>query len=53
MIEVPDITKINIENLYIFNAQYPEGVEEAYAGNIVGIGGLENHIFKSGTISTN
>lgn len=27
-------------------------METAYAGNIVGVGGLENHIFKSGTIST-
>lgn len=36
----------------MFNAQYPEGVETAYAGNIVGIGGLDNYIFKSGTLST-
>jgi translation elongation factor EF-G len=38
--------------LYFFNGQYPEGVEEAYAGNVVGFTGLENQIFKSGTISS-
>jgi hypothetical protein len=27
-------------------------VEEAYAGNVVGFTGLENQIFKSGTISS-
>ena len=26
MIEVPDITKIVLEDLYVFNAQYPDGV---------------------------
>ena len=40
MIEVPDITPVKVDNLYIFNAQHPEGVEEVYAGNIFGIGGI-------------
>jgi len=25
----------------VFNGQYPEGIIEAYAGNIVGIGNLD------------
>lgn len=41
-----------VSGLYFFNGQYPEGVEEAYAGNVVGFTGLENQIFKSGTISS-
>jgi translation elongation factor EF-G len=41
-----------VTGLYFFNGQYPEGVEEAYAGNVIGFAGLENEIFKSGTIST-
>lgn len=52
IIEVPDLTSVKIENLYLFNAQYPEGVQSAYAGNVVGVGSLDNHIYKSGTIST-
>lgn len=38
--------------MYFFNGQYPDGIAEAYAGNIVGIGNLDDHIYKSGTIST-
>lgn len=52
IIEVPDIEKVQINNLYVFNGQYPDGISEAYAGNIVGIGNLDDHIYKSGTIST-
>jgi translation elongation factor EF-G len=52
IIEVPDITKAKVSGLYYFNGQYPEGVEEAYGGNVVGFGGLDNDIFKSGTISS-
>lgn len=52
VIEVPDITTAKISGLYYFNGQYPEGVEEAYGGNVIGFGGLENEIFKSGTLST-
>lgn len=47
-----DIVKMKVDNIYLFNAQYPEGVETAYAGNIIGVGGLENYVFKSATIST-
>lgn len=47
-----DIEKVEIRNLYVFTGQYPDGIEEAYAGNIVGIGNLDDYIFKSGTISS-
>lgn len=50
--EVPDIEKVQIDNLYVFNGQYPDGILQAYAGNIVGIGNLDDHIYKSGTISS-
>lgn len=51
-IEIPDISKAKITGIYYFNGQYPEGIEEASAGCVVGLAGLENYIFKSGTIST-
>ena len=50
--EVPDVEKVTVSGLYFFNGQYPEGIEEGFAGCIVGIAGLEAHIFKSGTISS-
>lgn len=40
VIEVPDITTTRVSGLYFFNGQYPEGVEEAYAGNVIGLAGL-------------
>ena len=49
---IPDISKAKVNGLYYFNGQYPEGIQEAYGGCVVGIGGLEKQIFKSGTIST-
>jgi translation elongation factor EF-G len=52
IVEVPDIEKVRVDNLYVFNGQYPDGIVEAYAGNIVGIGNLDDFIFKSGTISS-
>lgn len=43
---------MKVDNLYIFNGQYPDGINEAYAGNIVGIGNLDDYVYKSGTISS-
>jgi ribosome assembly protein 1 len=40
VIEVPDIAAAKVSGLYFFNGQYPEGVEEAYAGNVIGFAGL-------------
>ena len=52
VIEVADISKAEVSGLYFFNGQYPEGIEEGSAGCVIGIAGLDNYIFKSGTVST-
>ena len=52
IIEVPDISKAKITGLYFFNGQFPEGINEASGGCVVGIAGLQQEIFKSGTISS-
>jgi translation elongation factor EF-G len=41
-----------VTGVYFFNGQYPEGVEEGYAGCVVGVAGLGNQIVKTGTVST-
>ncbi|XP_054160603.1 elongation factor-like GTPase 1 [Oppia nitens] len=46
------ITKCCIDDLYILMGRELEAVDEVKAGNILGIGGLDNHIIKSGTLST-
>ena len=47
------IMKAKIENIYLLLGRELEELNEAKAGNIIGIGGLENYILKSATISTN
>ena len=47
------IMQAKIGNLYLLLGRELEELQEAKAGNIVGIGGLENYILKSATISTN
>ena len=47
------IMQATIENLYLLLGRELEELKEAKAGAIVGIGGLENYILKSATISTN
>ncbi|CAG2113569.1 unnamed protein product, partial [Medioppia subpectinata] len=46
------ITKCQIKDLYILMGRELESANEVCAGNILGIGGLENHILKSGTLSS-
>lgn len=46
-----EVVEITVENLYLLMGQYPEGIGEIPAGNIFGIGNLENIIFKTGTVS--
>lgn len=48
----PHITKITINHLYLLMGRNLETVDEVPAGNIVGIGGLDNVIFKTATLST-
>ena len=45
--------KATISKLYLLLGRELEELSEVKAGNIVGIGGLENYILKSATISTN
>ncbi|XP_050403738.1 elongation factor-like GTPase 1 isoform X1 [Patella vulgata] len=46
------ITSFTVNNLYLFMGRELELMEEIPAGNILGIGGLEDHILKSATISS-
>ncbi len=47
------IMKAKIGQLYLLLGREMEELQEARAGNIVGIGGLEEYILKSATLSTN
>ncbi|CAH2049318.1 unnamed protein product, partial [Iphiclides podalirius] len=46
------ITVAEIDKLYILMGRELEEIEEAVAGNIIGIGGLEEHILKTATLSS-
>ncbi|KAI8434259.1 hypothetical protein MSG28_012353 [Choristoneura fumiferana] len=46
------ITCTEIRSLYILMGRELEEIEEAVAGNIIGIGGLEEHVLKTATLST-
>ncbi|XP_060064099.1 elongation factor-like GTPase 1 [Ylistrum balloti] len=46
------ITAFNVSDLFLFMGRELEHMEEIPAGNILGIGGLEDHILKSGTVSS-
>lgn len=48
----PHISEVEITGLYIFMGGELESLDEVPAGNIVGIGGLENHVVKTATLST-
>ncbi|XP_059060519.1 elongation factor-like GTPase 1 [Achroia grisella] len=45
------ITYAEIKSLYILMGRDLESIDEAIAGNIVGIGGLEEHVLKTATLS--
>ncbi|KAL0870582.1 hypothetical protein ABMA27_005545 [Loxostege sticticalis] len=46
------ITCTEIKSLYILMGRELEEIEEAVAGNIIGIGGLEDHVLKTATLSS-
>lgn len=48
----PYINEVEITSLYIFMGGELESLDEVPAGNIVGIGGLENHVVKTATLSS-
>ncbi|CAG8449795.1 15490_t:CDS:10 [Acaulospora morrowiae] len=45
-------TEVTIENLYLMMGRELEPLEEVPAGNVFGVGGLEGHILKNGTLSS-
>ncbi|XP_074593171.1 elongation factor-like GTPase 1 isoform X2 [Brevipalpus obovatus] len=47
------ITCVHIKDLYLLMGRGCEQVDTVKAGNVVGIGGLEEHIVKSATLSDN
>ncbi|KAJ6635621.1 Elongation factor-like GTPase 1 [Pseudolycoriella hygida] len=47
------ISEVTIENLFLLMGRDLEDLDEVPAGNIVGIGGLQNSVLKTATISTN
>ena len=47
-----DITEVTIQHLFLLMGSSLQLVQEVPAGNIAGIGGLEDIVIKTGTIST-
>ncbi|XP_030580024.1 elongation factor-like GTPase 1 isoform X2 [Archocentrus centrarchus] len=50
--EIPHLSCCSMENLYLLMGRELEELDEVPAGNVLGIGGLEEHVLKSATLST-
>ncbi|CAG8495045.1 4846_t:CDS:10 [Diversispora eburnea] len=50
----PDLhcSEVTIESLYLMMGRELESLQEVPAGNVFGVGGLEGHILKNGTLSS-
>jgi ribosome assembly protein 1 len=46
------ISEITVQSLYLIMGRDVESLEEVCAGNVFGIGGLEGHILKNGTLAS-
>ncbi|KAK7604030.1 hypothetical protein V9T40_004303 [Parthenolecanium corni] len=46
------ITKVTVEHLYLLMGRELEPLDEVPAGNVFGIGGLDEYVLKSATLST-
>lgn len=46
------VTKITVEHLYLLMGRDLEELEKVPAGNVLGIGGLEEHVLKTATLSS-
>ncbi|XP_076339348.1 elongation factor-like GTPase 1 [Tachypleus tridentatus] len=46
------VTVVTISNLYLLMGKELESLESVPAGNVLGIGGLEEHVLKSATLSS-
>ncbi|XP_054244019.1 elongation factor-like GTPase 1 isoform X1 [Indicator indicator] len=49
---IPHMTCCTLENLYLLMGRELEDLEEVPAGNVLGIGGLQDVVLKSATLST-
>ncbi|XP_059152512.1 elongation factor-like GTPase 1 [Physella acuta] len=48
----PHISSVEIKDLYLLMGRELEALDEVSAGNVFGIGGLETHVLKSGTLAS-
>ncbi|KAI8366598.1 P-loop containing nucleoside triphosphate hydrolase protein [Blakeslea trispora] len=46
------VSEITVQNLYLIMGRDLEALDEVSAGNVFGIGGLEGHILKNGTLAS-
>ncbi|XP_051896621.1 elongation factor-like GTPase 1 isoform X2 [Pristis pectinata] len=49
---IPHLSCCTVEDLYLLMGKELEEVQEVPVGNVLGIGGLEDHVLKSATLST-
>ncbi|XP_069767762.1 elongation factor-like GTPase 1 isoform X2 [Narcine bancroftii] len=49
---IPHLSCCTVEKLYLLMGKELEDVQEVPVGNVFGIGGLEDHVLKSATLST-
>ncbi|XP_072134443.1 elongation factor-like GTPase 1 isoform X1 [Mobula birostris] len=49
---IPHLSCCTVEDLYLLMGKELEDVQEVPVGNVLGIGGLEDHVLKSATLST-
>nr|XP_032803410.1 elongation factor-like GTPase 1 [Petromyzon marinus] len=52
LVGVPHLACLTVDSLYLLMGRELESLDEVPAGNVLGIGGLENHVLKSATISS-
>lgn len=50
--ETPDVTEVEIPHLFLLMGQQLEPISQVGPGCIIGIGGLENILLKTGTLSS-
>lgn len=51
-LQSPHISEVTIENLYLLMGKELDELDEAPAGNIIGIRGLQQHVLKTATLSS-
>ncbi|XP_032906109.1 elongation factor-like GTPase 1 isoform X2 [Amblyraja radiata] len=49
---IPHLSSCTVQDLYVLMGKELEDVQEVPVGNVLGIGGLEDHVLKSATLST-